>query len=266
MEPRKVLVTGVYGLIAGAIYNRFKAQPTRYDVYALARRRHLSDRAPEAMTLDIPEEKFFLADLSDLEAVRRAVEGMDVVVQMAADPRPEASWENILSSNVIGAYNVFEACRLAGVKRIIYASSVMATWGYQIDEPYKAIQECRFEDVPAVIPIVAHTDPTRPTELYSASKVWGEALARIYSDQHGISCICLRIGWVNAEDRAWKPELGAVWSSQRDIVQLVERCVDAPDDLRFDIFYGLSNNRYRWADIEHPREVVGYVPQDRAEG
>ena len=265
MVPTKVLVTGVYGLIAGAIYNRFREQTEKYDVYALARRRQPSDRAPDGRGIEIPDEQFTLADLSDLEAVGRAVEGMEVVVQMAADPRPEASWEQILQSNMIGAYNVFEACQRAGVKRIVYASSVMASWGYQFDEPYSAIKACRFEDVPEEIPMVGHTDSPRPTEPYSASKVWGEALARTYSDVHGLSCICLRIGWVNAEDRPWKPDVAAVWCSQRDIVQLVERCVDAPEDLRFDVFYGISDNRYRWVDTGRARGVVGFAPQDRAE-
>ena len=53
--------------------------------------------------------------------------------------------------------------------------------------------------------------------------------------------------------------------SQRDIVQLVERCLNAPDSLRFDVYFGQSNNRYNLVDIEHAREVVGYAPQDRAE-
>ena len=262
---KKVLVTGVYGLIAGAVYERLSQQPERYDVYGLSRRRHSSDRVAREHGLQVPDDRFRLADLEEFDALLRAVEGMDVVVQMAADPNEDAPWESTLRSNVIGAYHVFEACRQAGVERVVFASSVMASWGYQLDEPYRAIKECRFADVPDPIPLVTHLDPPRPTEPYSASKVWGEALARCYSDVHGLSCICLRIGWVNAEDRAWNPEIAAVWVSQRDIVQLVERCVDAPEDLRFDVFYGISDNRHRWVDIGHARDVVGYVPQDRAE-
>ena len=265
MPPRRVLVTGVYGLIPGAIYEHLIRSPDTYETYALARRRYPSDRSPDGRVLDIPNDKFHLADLSDMQAVQNAVNGMDTVVQMAADPRPEASWDNILNSNVIGAYNVFEACRIAGVRRIVYASSIMTNWGYQADEPYKAIRECRFDDVPDPIPIVTHKHPTRPTEPYSASKVWGEALARIYSNVHGISCISLRIGAVNAEDRPASAELSAVWCSQRDVVKITERCINAPEDLRFDIFYSISNNRYCWVDMDHAREILGFVPQDSAE-
>lgn len=265
MSPKKVLITGVYGLIAGAVYRHFQAQPARYDVHALARRREASRRVHDHRPLGIPDEKFHLADLTDMDAIRQAAEGVEVVVQMAADPDPGARWKSTLSSNVIGVYNVFEACRQAGVKRVVFASSVMTSWGHQLDEPYKAIQESRFEDVPDDIPIVTHLDPVRPTEPYSASKVWGEALARVYADVHGLSCVCLRIGWVNSVDRPHLPHYVAVWCSQRDIVDLVERAVQAPEDLRFDIFYGVSNNRYRWVDIDHPREVLGWVPQDSAE-
>ena len=57
----------------------------------------------------------------------------------------------------------------------------------------------------------------------------------------------------------------SLWCSQRDVVQLVQRAIEAPADLRFDIFYGVSHNRWRWVDIDHPRQVLGYIPADSAE-
>ena len=107
--------------------------------------------------------------------------------------------------------------------------------------------------------------PLRPTEPYSASKMWGEGLARAYADVHGLSILCLRFGWVNEGDRPPAAEFGAIWCSQQDVINLLELCVDAPEALRFDVCYGVSNNRYRWVDIEHARKVIGYEPQDRAE-
>jgi len=267
MPPKKVLVTGVYGLIAGAVYDHLQARPESYEVYALARRRHPSAWAPAGRELRLPEDRFFLADLTDLEAVEEAMQGMDAVVQMAADPRHDASWERVLASNIVGARNVFEAAHRAGVRRMVFASSIMVSWGYQQDEPYKAIAECRYGDVAEEdLHTVTHEWPPRPTGLYPASKVWGEALGRYYADIHHMSVICLRIGWVNAEDtpRAFLG-MAPIWCSQRDVVQMVERSVNASDDLRFDIFYAVSNNRLCWVDIEHAREVLGYIPQDRAE-
>jgi NAD+ dependent glucose-6-phosphate dehydrogenase len=265
--PITVLVTGVYGLIAGAVYRQLQAQPQAYDPRALARRRHPSDRAPEDRELHIPRNKFFLADLTDLDALEAAMQGVDVVVQMAADPRHDAGWESILANNIVGARNVFEAAHRAKVRRVIFASSVMVSWGYQQDEPYKAIAERRFDErAGAELHTVTHEWPVRPTGLYPASKVWGEAMGRYYADIHHLSVVCLRIGWVNAEDtpRA-QPGMAPIWCSQRDVAQMVERAIRAPGDLRFDIFYVVSNNRFCWVDIEHARQVLGYIPRDSAE-
>ncbi len=260
---KKVLITGVYGLIAWAAYQRFRDRGD--ETYGLARRKVPSERVGKSELITVPEERLFLADLRDYDAVRKAVEGMETVIHLAADPRPDTAWENILNSNIIGTHNVFEACRQERVKRIVYGSSIMTNWGYWNDEPYKAIRESRFEGDPREIPIVTHLDPPRPTEHYSASKVWGETLARVYAEIHGISCICIRIGGVTAEDKPRKPEVSSLWSSQRDIVALIERCVDAPESMRFDIFYGISNNRYCWVDTSRARNLLGYLPQDSAE-
>jgi NAD+ dependent glucose-6-phosphate dehydrogenase len=266
MAVKKILVTGVYGLIAGAVYAKLSELNQEYEVYGLARRRHASERAPQDRQLVFPQGRLIVADLEDMAQVEKAVQGMDIVVQMAADPRPDASWENLLSSNIIGARNVFEAAVRAQVKRVVYASSIMVSWGYQMEEPYKSIAEGRFDDVDVEqMHTITHDLPPRPTGLYPASKIWGEALARSFADMHNLSTLCLRIGWVNAEDHPQKAESGAVWCSQRDVVQLVQRSIEASEDLRFDIFYGVSNNRWRWVDIEHARKVLGFIPQDSAE-
>lgn len=265
MAPKKVLVTGVYGLIGSVVYEHLQRTPDRYEVYGLARRRHASARVPEGHVITVPEDRFILSDLSNLDQVTQALSGMEVVVHMAADPSEEAGWESLLASNIIGAYHVFEGCRRADVKRIIYASTTMVSFGYRTETPYSLIAEGRFDELPAEIPIVTHEWPVRPNTLYACTKLWGEALARSYAEAHGLSCICLRIGWVRGEDRPAGPHSGDIWCSQRDIVQLVECCINAPEELRFDIFYGMSDNRWRWVDIEHARQVVGYEPQDRAE-
>lgn len=265
MTAQRVMITGVYGLIAGEIYNHLRAQPDRYDVYALARRRHPSDRVADGRALDIPDEKFFLSDLSDLDEVTAAMSGMDTVVHMAADPSGFNGWESVLNSNIVGAYNVFEGCKQAGVTRVVFASTIQVSMGYRNEEPYKSIWEGTFEGTPADVPVITHTDPTRTENIYSSSKVFGEALARAYADVHGMSCLCIRIGWVVKEDRPPRPDANSIWCSQRDIVHLTECCINASDDVRFDIFYGMSDNEWRWVDIAHAREVVGFVPQDRAE-
>jgi len=261
-RTKKVLITGVYGLIGSIVYDRLAGRG--YNVYGLARRQVASDRVPEERVQRLPPEHFYLADVTDMEAVQRAVEGKDVVIHMAADADGLSSWETIMPSNVVGTYHVLEASRRAGVGRVILASSIQVVFGYQDTEPYQALFEARYGDVRGTILPVTHRDPPRPPNLYAASKVWGEALAHVYAQQYGISCLCLRIGWVVADDVPPNQVAITQWCSQRDIAQLVERCVAAPDDLRFDIFYGISDNPYRWVDLEHARAVLGYAPQDRA--
>ena len=264
MPPIKILITGVYGLIGNLVYAHLARFPDAYAVYGTARRRQHSDRLSENQVCILPEDHFFLADLTDFERMKSIVQGMDVVVHMAADPSGGHGWESVLQNNVIGAYHVFEACRLGGVKRVIFASSVQVSFGYGMDEPFGAILKGQIGDIPADIPIITHDMPNRPMNLYAASKVWGEALAHLYAYRHGMSCLVLRIGWVVAEDRP-RGHMGSDWCSWRDINQIVQRCIDAPESLKFDIFYGVSDNRYRFLDISHAREVLGYIPQDRAE-
>jgi nucleoside-diphosphate-sugar epimerase len=262
---KNVLVTGAFGLVGNVVYARLAANPEKYAMYALTRRRHPSDRLPEEQLYPVPEHSIHVGDLTDFASVQRATAGKDVVIHMAADPSGFAGWESVLNSNVIGAYHVFEACRLAGVQRVIFASSVQVSFGYKRAEPYRSIYEGDHESLPAEIPVVKAEWPTRPLNLYAGSKVWGEALAHAYSQRHGMSCICVRIGWVTAEDRPPVPHARYEWCSQRDIAQLIERCVDAPASVRFEVFYGVSHNQYRWVDIEHARRVVGYEPQDWSE-
>jgi nucleoside-diphosphate-sugar epimerase len=260
-----VLVTGAYGLIGNLVYAHCAQHPETYNVYGHARSFKHSARTEGMEFFPIPQERLRLADLADFEAVQRAVEGMDAVVHMAGDPSGEYGFESVLNSNVIGAYHIFEASRLAGVKRVIYASSNQVVFGYGVDEPYQSMLRGRTENIsPQDLHPVDHSQPTRPMNLYACSKVWGEGLAHMYAYQYGLSCIVLRIGWVVAEDRPRGKWGHTVWCSQRDVVQLVERCLLAPDSLRFDIFFGHSANRLNFVDIQHAREVLGYNPQDGA--
>ena len=264
MAAQNVMITGVYGLVAGAIYKRLLQRPDQYDVYGLARRRHDSERVAKGSGVDVPEERFTLSDLQDLEVLIQAFEGMDVVVHMAADPSGRSGWDSIRHSNITGAYNVFEACRLAGVKRIVFASTIQTVMGYRRDEPYGAIGRGDFDAVPDPIPMVTARMPARPLNIYASSKAWGEGLGRVYADVHGLSVLCIRIGWVRPEDRP-DEKSPDIWCSQRDIVAINECCINALADVRYDVFFGMSNNRYRWVDVENARERVGYTPQDRAE-
>ena len=263
---KRILVIGMSGLIGGLVGRKLAE---RHEVRALNR------SAVEGY-------QTFRADIADLDAIRPAFEGVDTVINMATyfpkgvqhalDLRSRISSvtaaEDVagyISTNVLGAYNVYEAAREAGVRRVVYASAGASVFNYVTEEPYLSMAEGRWADVPAAPPMLTHLSPYRPNGVYGASKAWAEVLGRTYSDLHGISVICVRVGHVphppQDEYNLNAYEAGG-YCSHRDIVQMFERCVEAPDDLRFDIFFAVSDNRGRFRDIEHPREVLGYVPQD----
>jgi nucleoside-diphosphate-sugar epimerase len=264
MAPKKVLITGISGIVGSSAYLIMRESPEKYDLYGLGRRRVLSDRVKDGRAIDLPEEKHFVADIADFDAVRNVVEGMDVVVHLAADPAG-GRWESVLRNNIVGAYNVFEACRQAQVGRIVAASTVQVSTGHRDQEPYNAVGQGIPGRLPPGVPPISARMPAEPRNLYGSSKVFNESLCRTFAFSHGISCLAIRIGWVVGDDRVPTANSEDVWCSQRDIGGLIQACVDAPDELRFDIFYGMSNNRYLWLDLSNAREKLGFVPQDRAE-
>jgi nucleoside-diphosphate-sugar epimerase len=246
---QRVLVTGASGLIGSALR---QILGDKYEWRALNRR-------------DLPDVPTVRADIGDLDAIRPAFEGIDTVVHLAAVAKVDAPWDSILQNNLVGTYNVFEAARQAGVKRVIFASSGATMAGLHIEEPFKALVEGRYSEVGGSWPMVTHESMPRPLGLYGVSKVFGEVLARHFVDTSPLSAICLRIGWVGEEDRPSSPAHWANWCSQRDIVQMIDRSIQAPASLRYDIFFVTSNNRWSYRDLEHARSVLGYVPQDTAE-
>ena len=247
---QRVLVTGIAGTIGG-IVRRYLG--SKYELSGL-------DRVPA----DGVESH--VADLSDREAMRPAFDGKDTVVHLAADASGAAKWESVLPNNIAGTYNVLEACREAGVRRVVFASTNHVVGIYpEKDDPYKAVFEGRIDEVPRPVPQLT-TDLLRPDCLYGVSKAFGEAIGRLYFDKYGISFIALRIGGVLMKE-GWQrrsyPGL-AMWLSHRDAAQLIERSIDAPQSVGYQIVYGMSGNSLRIHEIETAQSILGYRPQDDA--
>lgn len=248
MAGRRLLITGLSGLIGGALRRHVEGT---YTLRALNRR-------------PVPGVDCHLADLGDLAAIQPAFVGIDTVVHLAAAAGDNNTSADILRSNVTGAYNVFEAARQAGVARVIFASSGATVSGWERDPPLKHLVAGDYDKLGDWTRLT-HESPVRPAGLYGASKVWGEALARVYADAHGMSVICLRIGRVKAEDRPTGPRDLSVWCSQRDVVRMIVACIEAPPTVRFDVFFVVSNNRWNYRDLEHARTVLGWAPLDSAD-
>jgi nucleoside-diphosphate-sugar epimerase len=206
------------------------------------------------------------ADVTDLAALERVFAGADAVVHLAANASVAATFEDLVGPNLVGAYNTFEAARRSGVRRVVFASSNHVMGMYQWDAH-------RFAD-PARPEAVVANDPVRPDSLYGATKAWGEALGRMYAERHGLSVVCLRIGWVTADDRRppargmrhEPPDVAVrgqqMWLSHRDCASLVEAALTA--DVAFAIVHGVSDNVGRWFSLEEAA-LIGWTPVDGLE-
>ena len=244
-----LLVTGLSGLIGTALRRHLG---DRYDLRALNRR-------------PVEGVATHRADIADLDAIAPAFAGVQAVVHLAARVGSDAPpFDEILRANVTGTYNVLESARRAGVPRVVFASSGATVSACERDEPYRSLVAGRYDGLRGW-PMLTHQTPVRPAGLYGASKVWGEALGRHYADAHDLSVLCVRIGRVNAEDRPLGARDFSVWCSQRDIVRMLERCVEAPLTLRYDVFFVTSRNRWSYRDLGHAREVLGFEPLDSAD-
>jgi uronate dehydrogenase len=190
----------------------------------------------------IEGEKVLIGDLTDLAFARRAVAGCEACVHLAGIP-VEAPFEEILHSNLQGTWTVFEAARLEGCERIVFASSNHATGFYPIQRH------------------VNTSDPVRPDTYYGVSKVFGEALGSLYHDKFGLRVACIRIG--SARPRPVDERHLSTWLSPGDLVRLVTACLTSPD-LGFAVVYGVSRNKRGWWDLESGRRL-GYEPQDDSE-
>ncbi len=230
---KRILITGAAGQIGIALRQGLRG------AYPLIR---LLDIAP--LSAAAKGEDILTADIRDLAAMEKATAGIDCVVHLAGQAT-EAEWEKVLPLNIEGCYNVFEAARRNGVKRVVFASSNHAV-GFHRRE--------RFIDT-AVLP--------RPDTRYGVSKVFGEALGRLYADKYGLSVACMRIGSFVTPDRPTDARQLLTWISHRDMAQLVRRCIDHPS-YHFVVVYGVSNNlRSRWDNTN--AKFLGYRPEDDSE-
>ncbi len=236
-ERRRVLVTGAAGNI-GAYFAEHSHQ--KYELRLMV---HQIDE--DARRLQSFGE-LVGGELGDLERLKELCRDIDTVVHLAGDPDPSAAWQSLLDANIVGAYNMFVAAKAAGCRRLIYASSIHAVSGYPADVQVKT------------------SEPINPGDLYGVTKCFGEALGRYMAEQEGLSVIALRIGAFQPLDAARQEgSIGMLdaFVSQRDLNQLIERCIDV-ENLQFAILHGLSDNRFKRLDISDARALVGYAPQD----
>ncbi len=240
MKRPRLLITGSEGKIGSVLRG---ALAEAFELYGV-------DKAAR------PGERRYRADLSEFEEIRHVLQQIapvPYVVHLAADPRVDADWSSVLKNNILATRNLYEAARIHGTGRIIFASSNHVTGGYGMGTPGS-----EKADASALI-TVRH--PVRPDSDYAVSKVFGEALAREYGDRYDVASVCLRIGSVRRDDDpTGDARSRKTWLSHRDLIQLVTKSLAA--NVPFGIYYGVSNNRDKPWDISNAREEIGYCPED----
>ncbi|MCF7890721.1 NAD(P)-dependent oxidoreductase [Candidatus Bipolaricaulota bacterium] len=273
MPKKKVLVTGGYGKVGTAILENLADKPD-YDFTCF-------DRSERPSYLNAEQFNTVSGDVTNIKAVRSAMESKDVAIHLAAYPAVSTPWSKVLNNNMIGTYNTLQAAAEQEVEKFIYASSNHVVGMYERD---------RAPDIyyPGSDFKLDHRAKIRPDSYYGVAKSFGESLGRYYSDTMGIKFYALRIcsarepkydhpygdaekglaegKWSRGDDeyREQVARMKCMWFSRRDLAQMVGLCL-RDEDVEYDIFYGVSNNDRRWHDIQHAREVLGYDPEDNAE-
>jgi uronate dehydrogenase len=231
ISHNRILLTGAAGGLGQALRPRLKAN---------CQVLRSADRV--AFGLADEQEELVLAELADASAVMAMMKDVDAVVHLGG-VSTEAAFEPILQANIIGMYNLYEAARKQGVRRIIFASSNHVMGYYKQSETINA------------------SHPPRPDGLYGVSKAFGEDLSRFYFDRYGIETACVRIGssFPEPKDR----RMLASWLSYDDLHRLITACLTTPV-LGHSIVYGTSKNAVSWYDNDQAKHI-GYHPQDSSD-
>src|SRR4051812_30560149 len=210
-----VLVTGSAGRIGQAVVRELRARGVPVRGF---------DRAPTPGV-----DEYVVGTITDADAVRRAAAGAGTVIPLAATPDDDDFMTQLLPNNIVGVYNVLEAARSAGARRLVLASSGQVVWWQRFRGP---------------LPI-GPDDPPTPRGWYAAAKVFLEAAGRVYAEAHGLSVVAVRLGWC-PRTRAHAEELSRsgwgqdVYLSPGDAGRFFARAVAADAGLRFAVVYACS--------------------------
>ncbi len=228
----KILITGARGRIGKRLVSRLESE-------------HELRLASRALVED--DERWCQVDVTKLQQVEAACEGVDTIIHLAIATGHEGGFEDDdfnaerWDINAKGTYNLFEAAARSGVRRVIYTSSLTVVWGYPVPE------------------WVSGDAPARPVDTYGLTKYVGEEIARTYANNRGIEVICLRIpAPVDVEDPASRQEsILPQWIAYSDLVEAFALSLTAPlARCELVTIVGESSKR-RW-DLSQAEHLLGY--------
>ena len=255
MERLKVLITGASGLIGSIAIKQLG------DKYAFSSLSRSEVKGIPHLSADIA---------TSVEAILPAFTGIHSVLHLAAGIVPRTAlydWPATMRSTIPGTLNVYEAARLAGVKRVVFFSSGMTQLAYEWDPAsvYGILANGPDDQIPKSWPVLEVDAPVRPDSPYAVGKLFGENLGRYYADKYGISSLVVRSGAVIPEDRPLARRHYCGFLSQADCVQVIDKCLRAPESLKYDIFNAMSENKLKWRSTEHTKQVLGWQPTGSAD-
>lgn len=231
MSKKKILITGAGGRIGSVI------TPMLSNTYNL--------RLLDTMKLKPhKKEEIVTGDIRDSTFLKSTMEDVDAIIHLAAIPDEDDFYTKLMPINIEGTYTLLETARRCGVKKVVLASTCQIAFGYPNST------------------FVTTDMAVRPVNLYSCTKIFGEAVGRYYSDKFGMSVICLRIGYFQNYDSEFlqDSEVRKKWCSPKDLVQIIEKSIDSK--LKYGVFFAISNNKDRVWDIEDAKQKLNYDPVD----
>lgn len=233
-QKNKVLITGSSGFIGTLICPFLQSNGFHLKGFDMQSSENVGD--------------FVEGKLENMTSLRNAVRGMDAVIHLAACSDDSNSLSELVPTNILGVYNIFEAARLEKVRRLILASSIQAVdWENQ---------QGKFG-----------VDDRSPTNFYGLLKVWAEDLGRMYSCLYGLEVIAARLGWVVRDKREFEmikrfPRGRMIFLSYNDAKQFFLRCL-LTREISFAILYALSKQQgAELFDMKPARQLISFEPQD----
>jgi uronate dehydrogenase len=248
----RILVTGSAGRLGRAA------------VKALVARGHYVVGLDVRPTPGLPPSQSLVATLGDGAVLRAAMKGMDRVIHLAATPddakyprgTPPDDGDNFLDglvpNNIVGLYNLLEGARVEKVPRLILASTGQVVDRHIDNKQIPLNGSARFA----------------PRYLYACTKIFLEAIGEVYSREHGIAVIAVRLGWCPRDlgqvaeiERSTEDQ--DVYLSPGDAGRFFTATVEAKDVCGFHVAYASSRHKSSLIyDLAETTALTGFVPQD----
>ena len=265
----RIAITGASGIIGSRIYHALEKEG--YECIGISDGIDRSQGGPgrsgsEEINRNLVDR---VADVSCSRSSVGMFRDCTHVIHLAGDGRPNASFEDVLKTNIMGTYNVMEEAKRVGIERVVFASTNHTQHGITMNPRLGpgSIDHSRLARRMKV------SDVAFPDSYYAVSKLCGEDIGKYYSEI--LSCfdfVALRIGWCLYDDPTelkgteFEDFLRSMYLSRRDCVNFMKAALEVPlKSRRYACAYAVSDNSSRIFDLEETTKILGYYPMDSSD-